>query len=223
MKRFALAATAAFGAAAIVPQAASAQLYMVAPDFSTPPADMLTPALGLPLPEANILEQRAAILWNLRAGLNVAALQCHHYKILDSVDNYNNFIATHAGELGPAHDTLQGYFVRNAETEREGKRAFDRFNTRTYNSFSTLYGKRSFCQTAGDIARDALFVPRGQIMMFAQRRLGELRRSLRPTSDNFWTRRTKWPVSYGPIYNHPPSCFKKDGTVKKKCLRSDDD
>ena len=55
--------------------------------------------VGLPLPGATPAEYRAHLLWNLRSGLNVAALQCQFSPYLRAVDNYNALLAHHAREL----------------------------------------------------------------------------------------------------------------------------
>src|SRR5687768_11695497 len=69
-------ALAAAGAALMLPQLASAQLFLVDPDFKRGPIDPSDPLVGLPVPGATPAEYRAHLLWNMRAGLNVAALQC---------------------------------------------------------------------------------------------------------------------------------------------------
>ena len=89
-----------FAAAAVsvaAPQAASAQLFFNDPDFKAGAIEGNDPLAGLPVPGATPAEYRAHLLWNLRAGLNVAALQCQFSPFLRSVDNYNSLLAHHSG------------------------------------------------------------------------------------------------------------------------------
>ncbi|HEY0028204.1 MAG TPA: hypothetical protein VGC35_10060, partial [Allosphingosinicella sp.] len=71
---------AAFGAAAALLAGIStpvqAQQYFTNPDFRPAPIEGSDPLVGLPIPGATPAEYRAHLLWNLRSGLNVAALQC---------------------------------------------------------------------------------------------------------------------------------------------------
>ena len=73
---FRAAALAAAGlAVASTPIAAPAQLFLTQPNLRAGPVEPSDPLVGLPLPGANAAEYRAHLLWNLRAGLNVSALQ----------------------------------------------------------------------------------------------------------------------------------------------------
>ena len=71
---------------------ASAYLFWSQPNFAGPPVQGDEPGLGLPMPRATAAELRAHMLWNLRAGLNVAALQCQFSPILMTVPNYNDLL-----------------------------------------------------------------------------------------------------------------------------------
>ena len=72
LKQAAFAAFVAIGVGA--PGTASAQLFLVPPSFPSAPIDGSDPLVGLPLPGATPAEYRAHLIWNLRSGLNVAAL-----------------------------------------------------------------------------------------------------------------------------------------------------
>lgn len=169
-------------ACALLAVPASAQLFVNAPDFSGPPVTGAEPGLGLPLPGATPAELRAAVGWNLRAGLNVAALQCQFEPALRTVPNYNEGIAHHSAELATIYTTLGDYFKR-VNGAREGQRLFDDYNTKTYNGFSTLYAQLGFCQTGASIGRAVLAAPKGGFGDVARLRLRELRNSLVPAGD----------------------------------------
>src|SRR5688572_4653288 len=164
------------------PQAAQAQLYLAQPDFRPGPIEGSEPLVGIPIPGATAAEYRSALLWNLRAGLNVAALQCQFSNYLRAVPNYNGILAHHNVELAAAYTTLGNYFKR-VHGAVKGQKLFDDYSTATYNNFSTLQAQYGFCQTASNIAKTALATPKGDLYLLATRRMRELRNSLVPAYD----------------------------------------
>jgi hypothetical protein len=197
-----------------VPQIAGAQLFVNNPDFKGSPIEGSDPLVGLPIPGATPAEYRAHLLWNLRAGLNVAALQCQFSPYLRSVDNYNSLLAHHGEELASAYTALNAYFKRVHGTK--GQKAFDDYTTITYNNFSTLQAQYGFCQTASAIAKEALTRPKGQFHLTAQERMRELRNSLVPAYDR--------PLAYNPYQIRMPAmpelreeCFDKKNRLRKRC------
>ena len=176
-----LLAAAAIGISCSAP--ASAQLFLYDPVFPSAPIEPGDPLVGISLPNATPAEARAHLLWNLRAGLNVAALQCQFSPSLRAVDNYNALLAHHSRELAAAYQSLEGYFRR--VHGRTGPRMFDEYSTSTYNNFSTLQAQLGFCQTAAKIAREALARRKGELNQVATARMRELRGSLVAAYDTF--------------------------------------
>lgn len=207
---------AAIALVALIPVAAPAQIFLKAPSFAGSPVDGSEPGISLPLPGATPAEYRAALLWNLRAGLNVAALQCQNSRFLDAVGNYNAMLDNHSAELRPAYDTLVGYFKRTVPGSA-GLKAFDGYNTRTYNGFSTLHAQQGFCHTAASIGRDVRFAPRGGVAAIAAARMREFRNSLIASGDQFLATRT-FRESLPVISRFAPDCYDKNGQVKRRCL-----
>jgi hypothetical protein len=177
MKYGSMAAAAATLAAAPAP----AQLYISQPDLRAAPIEPSDPLVGLPLPGATAAEYRAHLLWNLRAGLNVAALQCQFSDYLRAVPNYNGLLAHHNVELAAAYTTLNNYYKRTLGAK--GQKAFDDYSTITYNNWSSAQAQQIFCQTATNITKSALAAPKGQLLALAQARLRELRNALVPVYD----------------------------------------
>ncbi len=202
--------------AAAMPAAAGAQLFVNDPPFQKGPIDGSDPIVGLPIPGATPAEYRAHLLWNLRAGLNVAALQCQFSPYLRSVDNYNGLLAHHAKELAEAYTAMNNYFKRVQGSAPKGQKAFDDYTTITYNNWSTLQAQLGFCQTASDVAKEALLQRKGQLFQTASARMRELRSSLTPAHDRL--------LIYNP-YNirQPvlppldPACYDKKDRLRKKC------
>lgn len=199
-------------------QPAQAQFFITDPGFAKGPIEGSDPLVGIPLSSATPSEYRAHLVWNLRAGLNVAALQCQFSKYLRAVDNYNGILAHHSKELADAYTLLNGYFRKANGSAARGQKAFDDYTTSTYNNFSTLQAQYGFCQTAADIAKQALLQPKGQLHVTAEQRMRELRSSLVPVRETV--------VSYTPnLIPMPPippldkRCYDKRGRLKEQCAR----
>lgn len=195
---------------------ASAQLYLYDPQVPSGPMTPDDPLVGIPLPGATPAEAQAGMVWNLRSGLNVAALQCQFSPYLRAVDNYNGVLGQHSGELARAYTTLEGYFRRTAGAA-QGPRRFDDYSTRTYNGFSTLNAQIGFCQAAARIAKDALTRRQGEFHTLAAERLRELRGSLTPIYDTYAFMRM--PVRLAPIQLGPPDCSHLRGRERRDCQR----
>ncbi|MCF8708291.1 hypothetical protein [Rhizorhapis sp. SPR117] len=202
---------AAAGAMIALATPANAQFFWKPADLSGPVAEGNESDIGISLPGAAPAEYRAALLWNLRAGLNVAALQCQFEPTLLTLGNYNAMIAHHRAELASAFDTLAGYFKRSQG--KGGQKALDQYGTRIYLGFSTVRAQLNFCQTAGSIGRDAIFQARGKLYEVAQKRMRELRNSLAPHGEQ----------AFGnPTYNYRPNLPSFDDKCWKKTkLRSE--
>lgn len=206
----ALAALALIGAS--VP--ATAQLLLYPPAYPSGPIEPTDPLVGIPLPGATPAEARARLIWNLRSGLNVAALQCQFSPYLRTVDNYNAFLAHHSRELAAAYAAIEGYF-RRVHGARNGPRRFDDYSTQTYNNFSTLQAQLGFCQTAARIGRAALASPKGQLFTVAQARMRELRASLVAVPEDYYFNRM--PVPLAPLALGAADCSALRGRERREC------
>jgi hypothetical protein len=209
-----LAAVAAFAAIGIATPA-SAQLFLVPPAFPSAPIEGSDPLVGLPLPGATPAEYRAHLLWNLRSGLNVAALQCQFSPFLRTVGNYNAILAHHNRELAAAYTALEGYFRR--VNGRNGPRQFDLYSTQTYNGFSALNAQLGFCQTASRIGKEALAIPKGQFTQLAATRMREFRSSLIPAPDGYNFTRVQPRLT--PIALSPRDCANLPRRERQECER----
>ncbi|QPQ55985.1 hypothetical protein IC614_05245 [Allosphingosinicella flava] len=199
------------------PQAASAQLFFNNPDFKPGAISASDPLVGLPLPGATAQEYAASLVWNLRAGLNVAALQCQFSPYLRVVDNYNDILAHHSKELMNAYTTVGSYFKR-VHGAKPGQKLFDDYSTITYNNFSTLHAQVGFCQTAADIAKDALRRPKGEFHVTAEQRMRELRNSLIPAGGaRTWQYNPHTMVRQLVLPTFDPKCYDKKDRLRKKC------
>ncbi len=121
-------------------------------------------------------EADANAIWNLRAALNIAALQCQYSPFLATVKLYNSILLQHGPEIERAQATMLAHFKRY-----DGARAttsFDQYTTKTYNSYSTLDAQLAFCDGAATIGRELLTVRQGQLAPIARDRAAKVRASL---------------------------------------------
>jgi hypothetical protein len=165
-------------ALAILPTSAQAQIFWQGPDYRGAPLVPGEPDMGVRLAGATVAEERASWAWQMRAGLNVAKLQCKFEPTLLASDSYDGVYINHAVELAGAYETLRKYFVRTTKTARGAQQALDQYGTKTYSSFSTVRSQFGFCHTASRLGKKAQFVPRGGFTIFVVERLRELRNSL---------------------------------------------
>ncbi len=194
---------------------ATGQVLLNDPQIQSSPIEPKDPQGGLPLPGATPAEYRAHLLWNLRSGLNVAALQCQFSPYLRTVDNYNGLLAHHSRELAAAYRSLEGYFRRVAGNQ--GPRRFDDYSTQTYNGFSTFQAQYGFCQTAARIAKEALARRKGELHLVAGARMRELRNSLSPAFETFSFARA--PIRLSPV--NPGDCSQiRDRRERRDCERA---
>jgi hypothetical protein len=195
---------------------ASAQFFLRSHDFRGDVVRGDEEGLGQALPGSTEAERRAAVMWSMRAALNVAALQCQFEPTLLTVPNYNAVIKDHEAELKASFDTLTKYFNRVAKTKALGQVALDQFGTRTYSGYATVAAQYGFCQTASVIGRDAVFVPRGSFNVIAHERIRELRNSLVPYGEQHFSTYLRRDYASLPVLD--PKCWDKKGSwVAKKC------
>lgn len=197
-------------------QPAAAQFYWSPPDMSAPAFTDSNAAIALGLPGATADEIKAGLAWNLRAALNVAALQCQFEPTLLSVTNYNALLTDHKEELKDAFDTLTKYFMRTNKGTKAGQNALDQFSTRTYSNYATVAAQYGFCQTTGSIGRDAIFAPRGGFVDLAVARTRELRNSLIPYGEQQFPRYIGRDYATYPMLD--TKCWNKKGDwQERKC------
>jgi hypothetical protein len=191
---------------------ANAYLYWGKLPVAGAPATGDDPTIVARLNGATAKELQANLIWTMRAGLNVAALQCQFAPSLGTVSNYNNMLRQHAVELQATYAALGAYFKRT--TPKTWQTALDQYTTRTYNSFSTLQAQRSFCEVASAIGQETLERPKGQLGTIAVARLREFRNSLTPMGDQgFAGNRPEMAIAM-PNDLGEPACYDKKGREK---------
>lgn len=198
---------------------ASAQFYLKSRVMSGDPVQGDEPGIMMPLPGATAAEQRAGLVWTMRAALNLAALQCDFEATLQTRSQYNALLIDHKAELAAALDTLNKYFVRmNHKNAKLGAAAFDHYQTQTWSSFSVVAAQLNFCQTADAVGRMAVFAPRGQLGFVAVQRMRELRNSQVPSGEQMF-QQTYFAMLPMEMPRLDPICWsgKKESWNFKKC------
>ena len=194
---------------------ASAQFFMKNHDYSGAPVRGDETDVFIPLPDATADELRASMVWSLRAALNVSALGCDFEPMLMTIPTYNAVLIDHKAELAKSFATLTKYFARKNKTPKAATSAFDKYQTRIYSGFTTVYAQYNFCQTAAHVGRDAIFTPRGELNTLAANRLRELRNSLVARGEQALGGRNS--LRTVPILRMDPACWKKDRFDFRKC------
>lgn len=210
---------AAAAALTVAATPASAQFFLKPVDTAGPRVTGEEAGVaGQALPGATPAELRAAVLWNLRSGLNVAALQCQFEPTLLTLHNYNALLFDHADELKQSYDTLGKYFIRTAGSTKAGQTALDQFGTRVYSSFSTVSAQLGFCQAANEIGQEAIFVPRGYLGEFAEMRMRKMRNALVVYGEQQFSRAIPYYVRPVRLYQFEnKKCWRKGLWQTKRC------
>jgi hypothetical protein len=133
---------------------------------------------AIKLRQTTAAEAEANAIWNVRAALNIAALQCQFLPFLATVKTYNDILRQHSEELDAARLTMLAHFKRYDGAKAQT--SFDQYTTRTYNSFSTIDAQLPFCEEAGTAGREVLSTAKGKFGAVALRLNPELRASLEP-------------------------------------------
>jgi hypothetical protein len=123
-------------------------------------------------PASSAEEKLAESVWKLRAALNVAALQCQFDPNLNTVANYNEINKLHKAEIDDSRSRMESRYRRLYG--RGGLGAFDRYNTKLWNGFSSVNYQVPFCNKAAEVGKEALNTPVGSLTILANNKLPEI-------------------------------------------------
>jgi len=167
---------------------------VVIPPRPTPPAGAFATMAIPQLSSAGIREtvnvgiSEQQTLWNLRSGLNVAALNCTRPEHTGLVDNYRTFLKVHSRELAAANNALAAeYRNKHGRSFREYQ---DAYMTRVYNYFALPPVLPDFCNVAMQLSGEVNQVPGGQLREFAQNALPRMEQVF----ENFFSAYEKYRV-----------------------------
>lgn len=145
---------------------------------------------------ANISDNQRT--WNLRSGLNVAALNCLRAEHVALVGNYRDLLKKHSRELSNTNSALQTeYRKRFGASYRNNQ---DAYMTRVYNYFALPPALPRFCDEALAVSNDLRAVPVGQLGAFsatALPRLENVFESFFRSYEQYRTNLADWDARYG--------------------------
>jgi len=127
-------------------------------------------------------ELAASRVWNYRAALNVAALQCRYSPFLRTSERWNAIIQQHKRELDQVNAKMESAF-RRINGPKDGPRAYDKYNTRLWQNFAVLSSQAGFCNAAANSGWMALATPMGQLATIADAQVAALKGSVVPVQD----------------------------------------
>lgn len=138
-------------------------------------------------------------LWNVRSGLNVAALNCRSNEHISLADNYRAFLQKHRRQLSRTNRDLASQY--RAEHGRRYRDAQDAYMTRVYNYFALPPALPAFCDVAHEIGQEIVNVPSGQLHIFTESALPRME----AVYEEFFSAYEKyrvdlaaWEAQYGP-------------------------
>jgi hypothetical protein len=117
-------------------------------------------------------EKLAESLWKMRAALNVGALQCQFDPALKTVANFNEIAKLHKSELDRSRATMEGRYRKLYG--KGGLGAFDKYNTKIWNGFSSVTAQVPFCNKVSEVGAAAIATPTGALSVLANTKLPEI-------------------------------------------------
>ena len=111
----------------------------------------------------------AEMIWALRGGLNVAALQCGNRSLSD---NYNPILRHHRSILNEAYAAEQARYGKLHG--KAGMARHDVAMTRLYNRFANLPNRARYCGDAARLSAELLALPSERLPAVARRALARL-------------------------------------------------
>lgn len=119
---------------------------------------------------SNVSGERA--FWQLKIGLNVAAIGCRGLEETSLVSAYNNIIKSHAKTIQSTEKKVIADFAKANRTN--GIKERDRLSTQLFNYFAQPPAQRAFCSRANEIAQLVSTTPSAQVLADAPNYLAQM-------------------------------------------------
>lgn len=110
--------------------------------------------------------------WQMKIGLNVAAIGCRGLEEATLVSAYNNIIKTHAKVIKSTEKSVIAQLGK--ENGNNGIAARDRLSTQLFNYFAQPPAQRDFCARANEVAQFVSTTPSAQVIEQAPGQLARL-------------------------------------------------
>ena len=119
---------------------------------------------------SNVTGDRA--FWQLKIGLNVAAIGCRGLEESTLVSAYNNIIKTHGKVIKSTEKSVITQLGK--DNKNNGIAPRDRLSTQLFNYFAQPPAQRAFCSRANEIAQVVSSTPTAQLVEQAPAHLARL-------------------------------------------------
>ncbi|HWT44074.1 MAG TPA: hypothetical protein VN152_15610, partial [Sphingopyxis sp.] len=119
---------------------------------------------------SNVTGDRA--FWQLKIGLNVAAIGCRGLEETTLVSAYNNIIKAHSKVIKSTEKSVIAQLGK--ENRNNGIAPRDRLSTQLFNYFAQPPAQRAFCSRANEIAQVVSSTPSAQLVEQAPGHLARL-------------------------------------------------
>lgn len=119
---------------------------------------------------SNITGDRA--FWQMKIGLNVAAIGCRGLEETTLISAYNNIIKTHGKVIKSTEKSVITQLGKDNKTN--GIAARDKLSTQLFNYFAQPPAQRGFCVRANEIAQIVSSTPTAQLIEQAPAHLARL-------------------------------------------------
>ena len=150
-------------------------------------------------PSVNRNISPSQIVWNLRSGFNVAALNCNRTDFPTITDGHRTFLRVHARGLTAANRAVDAEFRARYGARFVAPR--EKYMTEVYNHFALPMTVNDFCKAMMIVSNEAATVPPAQLQAFATRSLP----NIEIVFDDFYKRYEQyridvaaWDARYGP-------------------------
>ena len=175
------------------------------PPRPTPPAGAAA-ALATPKVASNGVRQtvntglsNVQTIWNLRAGLNVAALSCRDARHSSILGAYETYLSKHERELSRTNSAVSAEF--RADHGSSYRSARDTFMTQVYNYFALPPALDAFCDEAVRVVSNMAAVPAGGLSTNSATSLAQLDGVFARffnAYDQYQRDLANWNATYGP-------------------------
>lgn len=141
----------------------------------------------------------AQVTWNMRAALNVAALNCLQPEHQAILANYQTFLTKFERPLASANRTMSREF--SARYGREGRAVEDAYLTKLYNYFAMPQVQDEFCDAALALSNEAIAVEVAELDSFTAQSLPRMEQVFErffSAYDQYRENLVRWELTYGP-------------------------
>ena len=141
-------------------------------------------------------------LWNVRSGLNVAALNCLQAEHSALVSNYRTFLKRHQRQLSRTNRALASEYRK--QHGRSYRSAQDAYMTRVYNYFALPPALPEFCNIAHEISHEIVKVPTGELHTYSEvalPRMEAVYEEFFAAYEQYRVDLAAWEAQYGPNRN----------------------